>query len=762
MWRLKVSERSSPWLRSMNNLLGRQEWVFHPELGTPDERAEVEKARQEFAEHRFERKHSSDLIMRIQYAKENPHVKLTDSPAVKLGEHEDLTEEAVWTSVKRAVSRLCNLQAHDGHWPADYGGLLFLLPGLLITLYVTGVMNTVLSSEHQKEMRRYIYNHQNEDGGWGLHIEGHSTMLGSVLNYVALRLLGEGPSGGEDGAMEKGRNWILNHGGATSTASWGKFWLSVLGVYDWSGNNPVPPEFWLLPYFLPFHPGRMSCYCRMVYLPMSYIYGKRFVGPVTSLVLELRNELYKDTYDGIDWNKARTECAKEDMYSPHSLVQGMSWAFLHKFVEPIMFHWPGRKLREKALAMAIRHVHYEDECTHYINLGAVPKALSMLACWIEDPDSEAFKCHIARVYDYLWVAEDGMKMQIYDGSQVWDAGFTVEALLATGLIKELGPTLKRAHAFLKNSQLLENFPGDLNYWYRHISKGGWTFTTADDGWQVSDCTATALKACLLLSNISPKIVGEPIEIDRQYDGINCLMSLMNDNGGFSAFELVRSSTWLEYINPAEAFGRVMVEYPHVECTSSSIQCLALFKKHNPEHRKEEVENCISKGAKFIENIQRTDGSWYGSWGVCFTYATWFAVVGLVCAGRTFTNSATIRKACDFLLSKELPSGGWGESYLSAHNVVYTNLKGNRPHGTHTAWAMLALLDAGQAKIDPAPLHRGARVLLDLQLEDGEFPQQEIIGVFLQTAMASYSQYRNIFPICALTEYRRRVLLADKK
>ncbi|KAJ1254382.1 hypothetical protein BS78_K073000 [Paspalum vaginatum] len=107
-------------------------------------------------------------------------------------------------------------------------------------------------------------------------------MLGSVLNYVALRLLGEGPNGG-DGAMKKGRNWILDHGGATFMASWGKFWLSVLGVYDWSGNNPVPPEFWLLPKFMPIHPGRMACYLRMVYMPISYIYGKRFVGPITRL-----------------------------------------------------------------------------------------------------------------------------------------------------------------------------------------------------------------------------------------------------------------------------------------------------------------------------------------------------------------------------------------------------------------------------------------------------------------------------------------------
>jgi hypothetical protein len=26
-------------------------------------------------------------------------------------------------------------------------------------------------------------------------------------------------------------------------------------VFDWSGNNPLPPEIWLLPYILPIHPG---------------------------------------------------------------------------------------------------------------------------------------------------------------------------------------------------------------------------------------------------------------------------------------------------------------------------------------------------------------------------------------------------------------------------------------------------------------------------------------------------------------------------
>ena len=36
----------------------------------------------------------------------------------------------------------------------------------------------------------------------------------------------------------------------------------------------------------------------------------------------------------------------------------------------------------------------------------------MVACWAEDPNGEAFKKHLARVPDYLWVSEDGMTVQV--------------------------------------------------------------------------------------------------------------------------------------------------------------------------------------------------------------------------------------------------------------------------------------------------------------------------------------------------------------
>ncbi|KAK7834309.1 cycloartenol synthase [Quercus suber] len=43
---------------------------------------------------------------------------------------------------------------------------------------------------------------------------------------------------------------------------------------------------------------------------MSYLYGKRFVGPITSTIQSLRKELYTVPYHEIDWNEARNLCVK--------------------------------------------------------------------------------------------------------------------------------------------------------------------------------------------------------------------------------------------------------------------------------------------------------------------------------------------------------------------------------------------------------------------------------------------------------------------
>ena len=36
----------------------------------------------------------------------------------------------------------------------------------------------------------------------------------------------------------------------------------------------------------------------------------------------------------------------------------------------------------------------------------------MLACWVENPNGDYFKKHHARIPDYIWVGEDGIKMEV--------------------------------------------------------------------------------------------------------------------------------------------------------------------------------------------------------------------------------------------------------------------------------------------------------------------------------------------------------------
>merc|ERR1712096_126028 len=113
------------------------------------------------------------------------------------------------------------------------------------------VTNSFLAPHHRRAMLCYVVNHQQSDGGWGTHVEGPSTMFGTVLNYVAMRLLGMKKESTESIA---GKKFIRKHGSALTAPSWAKFWLTVLGVHEWEGVNPVPSEMLLLPRWFPFHP----------------------------------------------------------------------------------------------------------------------------------------------------------------------------------------------------------------------------------------------------------------------------------------------------------------------------------------------------------------------------------------------------------------------------------------------------------------------------------------------------------------------------
>ncbi len=655
------------------------------------------------------------------------------------------TELAItaYESVRKGFAYYETLQTEAGNWPGDYGGPMFLMPGLVFISYLT---NTPFEAPVSALMKQYFFNHQNEDGGWGLHIEGKSTMFGTVLQYVSLRLLDVEK---DDPQLIKAGKWIQDNGGATGIPPWGKFYLSVLGLYEWEGNDSLLPELWILPKWLPFHPGRYWPHSRMVFLPMSYAYGQRITAPITDLIKSIREEIYVEAYAEIDWKKSRKLCTVTDRYQPLTRLYSV-FSALANFYERVHLKF----LRKKALKFIANYIDAEDKQTNYINIGPVNQVINSLCVWYNHgKNSEEFKKHVDRWKDYLWVAEDGIKMNGYNGSQLWDTIFATQALLDAGLENEFPELTKTMYAFIDDSQIKTNH-FEYKKYFRDKTIGAWPFSTRDHGWTITDCTGEGVKTSIMLNDTQPiKLQGEPtINQERLIPSIDLLLSLQNSKGGWASYENIRGPSWLEKLNPSHIFGNIMIEYNYVECSSAVIQGLRQFTSAFPDHRKNEIETSIKKGLHYIKSIQRNDGSWYGSWGVCFTYGTWFGIEGLVKGGEnTFGNSPVsepIKKACEFLISKQRADGSWGESFESCVEKKY--IEHDEGQVINTAWALLGLMAANYP--DKKPIEKGIAYLMAKQNPNGDWEQEGISGVFNGNCMEVYTSYRNVFPLWALGRY----------
>ena len=637
------------------------------------------------------------------------------------------------SAIEKGLDVLASTQGSSGSWKGDYGGPLFLPPLYVSALYVLGRPPDTAT---RAGFLRYLRAHQNPDGGWGLDVEGKSQVFSSVLNYVALRLLG---IGAEDPDLKRARAWFLPHGGALASASWGKFMLAVLRLYEYDGLYPVPPELWLLPRWLPFHPGRLWCHCRMVYLPMSHLYGRRARIADGPLLEELRGEIYREPYKAIDWRAARDTVAPTDAYTPRtSLLRHLS----HMLASYEGVHL--KKLRGRALAEVLEQIRAEDEATHHICIGPVNKLYNTLVWHFERPGGVEVEAHIARLGDYLWEGRDGLKMNGYNSSELWDAAFAVQAIAATGETERMSGTLARASRFIGEQQVLDNTPEPERF-YRHPSKGGWPFSTWEHGWPISDCTAEGLKACLVLAQLGRK--EWQLSEERLADAVNLLLSLQNPDGGWATYELRRGPVWLERLNPSDVFGDIMVDYSYVECTSACVQALAMYLGATPglpPARRETLQRAIGRGRDFILTKQREDGSWEGSWGVCFSYGTWFGTWGLRAAGIDVEHPA-LRRAARFLFTQQMSDGGWGETIESCRQRTWVHAEGGQ--AVMTSWALLALHACAEGLSDAA--RRGVAFLLARQLPNGRWPEEHIAGVFNKTCAIHYDAYLRVFPVWAL-------------
>ena len=661
---------------------------------------------------------------------------------------ENPDDQKVINALIKGINYFSYLQQEDGHWPGDYGGPLFLLPGLLIASYLS---ETPFPTAHREMMKIYLFNHQNADGGWGMHIEGESTMFGAVMQYVSLRLLGVDQ---DHPQLIKAREWIKSNGGATGIPSWGKFYLAVLNCYDWQGFNSLFPEMWLFPKWLPVHPWRYWCHTRMVYLPMAYCYAERIQAPENDLILSIRQEIYTEDFASINWAKQRDAVCEKDRYTTLSPV--LRWMnFFTNTYEKFKCSW----LRKKSTDYILKYLNAEDEQTDYVDIGPVNQAINSICIWhAYGKESEQFKKHVARWYDYLWVAEDGMKMNGYNGSQLWDAAFATRAMLESDLGKLFPVTIAKSYEFIELSQIKHEHSTHAEF-FRHPMIGSWPFSTPENGWPVADCTAEGLSATLAIHHAG--LVKPVIDEERIKKAVDVILSYQNTDGGWATYETTRAPKWLEKLNPSEVFADIMIDYSWTECTAACVLSLLEIQDIYPSYKNNEISKAISTGIQFIIEQQKSDGSWYGGWAVCFTYATWFGVEALSKAkARGYYDDAVIsnsvKKACAFLVSKQKADGGWGETFKSCSTLIYT--EADTSQVVNTAWALLALMAADFD--DKSVINPGVALLLARQTEIGDWSQESISGVFNYNCMITYANYRNIFPIWALNRYFKQHVQAN--
>ncbi|KAL2864100.1 oxidosqualene cyclase helA [Aspergillus lucknowensis] len=632
------------------------------------------------------------------------------------------------------------LQTDDGHWGCNDDGPLFVTSGIVLASYIVGID---LDSHMKQEMCRYLLNVVNDDGGWGLFIQSPSTAFGTVMNYITLRILGL--SAGHP-ALIQARQTLLRLGSARATPTWGKIWLCVLGIYDWEGIIPLVPEPLLLPSSLPFNPGKWWVHTRNVYISMSYLYGHRFVMPPTKLTLSLREELYDTPYHQINWPAQRSNVSAADRLAEATWIQRSFTSALGAFEA---FQIPF--LRRRALKEALFQIEAEARNTQYLCIAPVSFATNLIALFhAHGPDSHWIRGMRERIIDPMWMCREGLAASGTNGTSLWDTALTVQATLDAGLATrpENRDILRNALEFIDQTQIRED-PLGVDHVYRQRTKGAWPFSTRDQSYAVSDTTAEALKVVLLLQQTG--VVPPLISTERLTQAVDLILGMENAGGGFSAYEPIRGPQFLELLNITELYENVMTDKLYPECTSSVIMSLTTFSRIHPSYRTNDIHACIARSVHFLLRSQHPNGGWFASWGVCFTYATMFALQGLACQGLVAANCPASRRACTFLLQHQNPDGGWGEDLETVRVKEYvSNTEGSQV--TNTAYALIGLLAARCS--DHAALRRAVVYLMKQQQDTGEWLPGTLEGVFAPPGGMRYPNYKFHFTLMALGRYAK--------
>jgi squalene-hopene/tetraprenyl-beta-curcumene cyclase len=292
--------------------------------------------------------------------------------------------------------------------------------------------------------------------------------------------------------------------------------------------------------------------------------------------------------------------------------------------------------------------------------------------------------------------------------------------------------IERALDWLTARQLLDE-PGDWRSYRTDLAGGGWAFQFRNDAYPDLDDTAVVARAL----HQSPQRARFGRAIERAADW---LRGMQSRNGGFAAFDADNDHHWLNQI-PFADHG-ALLDPPTSDVSGRVLTLLSLLDRPSDQAARERV-------TRFLLDEQTPEGAWFGRWGTNYIYGTWSVLVALRAAGMA-ADEAPIRRAVTWLKSVQQADGGWGEGNDSYLNPELRG-RGARSGPAQTAWALLALMSAGEGA-SPA-VARGIEFLIRTQT-GGEWRETRFNAPgFPRVFYLKYHGYSRYFPYWALVRFR---------
>jgi squalene cyclase len=340
---------------------------------------------------------------------------------VSLGVAPGMDGDAGWAAAAdRAASRLVARQNADGSWQGEVVWCPVITAQVVLAY---AIMGRAMPAERGRRILRYFASTRRPDGGWGLHPESQSYLFVTTLVYVAARLLGEAP---DSPLLRDPVRWLARHKeGLGALPTWGRFWLSLLGLYDRDRMTVCPPELFLLPAWAPLAADRLYCHSRYIYLGMAYLSGVGLHADLGAIGVALRRELAGFTRPG---PLSRHRIAATDLYVPPGRTLRLAYDVMAT-LGPVWRRLPGAgALRHRALDRCLRRIRAEQRASNFQALSPVNGILNALALWVDEPDAPDVATSIAGLEAWCW--EDHAQGVRYAGarSTTWDTAFALQAL----------------------------------------------------------------------------------------------------------------------------------------------------------------------------------------------------------------------------------------------------------------------------------------------------------------------------------------------